>query len=211
MRVVGLTALLLTWDANAYRLPHRAWKSEEGGEGVGDAKYVGDESVKAATDGADENSGTFRGQRDELENADGTTVPAGEVLGAVIKERDYEKEAELDKKEAELDKKEAELDNETSEDYKYKKFKEYYDDNYYLYNGDNREKRKAAEAHFYGKYGFKFFFNDAKKKGKKDADAAAKALKNLKKARKRVKNGHDYTHEEAAKYVVGWKEDDRKY
>jgi len=108
MRVVGLTLLLLTWDANAYRLPRHTWRSEEGGEGVGDAKSRGDESVKAATE--DENSGKFWGQRDKLENAEGTTVPAGEVLGAAIKEHDYEKEAELDKKDVELDKKEAELD-----------------------------------------------------------------------------------------------------
>jgi len=90
MRVIAFTVLLLAWDANAYRLPHRTWKSEEGGESVGNAQSVGDLSVEGATDGADENSGNYWAQHEESDNIESAKASLDEVLGTAIKERDSE-------------------------------------------------------------------------------------------------------------------------
>jgi len=87
MRVIAFAVLLLAWDANAYRLPHRSWKSEEGGESVGNAKSVGDGSVEGATDAADENSGNFWAQHEESDNTESAKASLDEVLGTVMKER----------------------------------------------------------------------------------------------------------------------------
>jgi len=77
MRVIAFAVLLLAWDANAYRLPHRSWKSEEGGESVGNAKSVGDGSVEGANDAADEVLGTVMKERPK---AEGTSLKETENI-----------------------------------------------------------------------------------------------------------------------------------